>query len=170
MNLNSQARDYENQVLIPSKVEAKSVSYRPFDHGMLILTFIFLGLLMIAIWLLRKSNRLQPRSRAPISMKVINNLSLGPRKYLSLVQVAGESILIGISDQGIHYIKTLSLLDEDFQDEVDFKDKLKAQKDPSSKVDSIGLDQVTTGNNKSVDHLAELSELVKDRLRTLPKL
>ena len=46
-------------------------------------------------------------------IKVITQHYLGPKKSLAIVRVAGESILIGITDHNINAIKSLSLLDED---------------------------------------------------------
>lgn len=46
-------------------------------------------------------------------IKVITQHYLGPKKSLAIVRVAGESILIGITDNNINAIKSLSLLDED---------------------------------------------------------
>lgn len=47
------------------------------------------------------------------SIKVLTQHYLGPKKSLAIVRVAGESILIGITDHNITPIKTLSLLDEE---------------------------------------------------------
>lgn len=46
-------------------------------------------------------------------IKVLTQFHLGPKKSLAIIRVAGESVLIGITDQNISLIKTLSLLDED---------------------------------------------------------
>ena len=41
---------------------------------------------------------------------------LGPKKSLAVVRVAGESILVGITDNNINMIKSLALLDEEIPD------------------------------------------------------
>ena len=46
-------------------------------------------------------------------IKILTQHYLGPKKSLAIIRVAGESILIGITDQNISLIKELSLLDED---------------------------------------------------------
>lgn len=46
-------------------------------------------------------------------IKVLTQHYLGPKKSLAIIRVAGESILVGITDQNISLIKELALLDED---------------------------------------------------------
>jgi flagellar protein FliO/FliZ len=46
-------------------------------------------------------------------IKIITQHHLGPKKSLAIIRVAGESILIGITDQNINMIKSLSLLDDE---------------------------------------------------------
>ncbi len=46
-------------------------------------------------------------------IKVLTSHHLGPKKNLMIVQVAGETLLIGVTDQNISMLKTLSLLDEE---------------------------------------------------------
>lgn len=51
-------------------------------------------------------------------IKIITQHYLAPRKSLAIIRVAGESILIGITDNAITPIKTLSLLDEEVPEEL----------------------------------------------------
>lgn len=51
-------------------------------------------------------------------IKVLTQHHLGPKKSLAIVRVAGESILIGITDQNISMLKSLALLDEDIPEET----------------------------------------------------
>lgn len=46
-------------------------------------------------------------------IKVLTQHYLGPKKSLAIIRVAGESILIGVTDHNISLIKELSLLDEE---------------------------------------------------------
>jgi flagellar protein FliO/FliZ len=62
-------------------------------------------------------------------IKVLTQHYLGPKKSLAIIRVAGESILIGVTDQNISLIKELSLLDEDIPEHVPSKFKLKADRD-----------------------------------------
>lgn len=51
-------------------------------------------------------------------IKVLQQHYLGPKKSLAIVRVAGESILIGVTDHNISMIKALSLLDDEVPEEA----------------------------------------------------
>ncbi len=51
-------------------------------------------------------------------IKVLQQHYLGPKKSLAIVRVAGESILIGVTDHNINMIKSLSLLDDEVPEEI----------------------------------------------------
>lgn len=53
-----------------------------------------------------------------INVKVVSQHSLGPKKSLAVIHVAGESILIGITDHNISMIKSLALIDDEIQEDV----------------------------------------------------
>ena len=46
-------------------------------------------------------------------IKLVTQYHLGPKKSLAVIRVAGESMLVGITDNQINLVKSLSLLDED---------------------------------------------------------
>lgn len=61
-------------------------------------------------------------------IKMLTQFSLGPKKSLAIIRVAGESILIGVTDHNISMIKSLALIDEDMPTEipVQFNESLEA--------------------------------------------
>lgn len=69
----------------------------------------------------------KPISSSSMQIKVLTQHHLGPRKSLAIIRVAGESILIGITEQNISMIKSLSLLDEDIPEvnENSFSESMK---------------------------------------------
>ncbi len=81
-----------------------------------------IGLIFFARWW-SKNNKLQtPKSK----IRVLNQHHLGPKKSLAIIRVAGEAILIGVTDHSINHIKTLSLLDGELPETVptSFKNEL----------------------------------------------
>jgi len=83
-----------------------------------VLTFGIIGVLgCAAFFLIRKYRFKNPQSQAT-QIKVLSQHYLGPKKSLAIVRVAGESVLIGITDHNISMIKSLSLLDEDIPEEA----------------------------------------------------
>lgn len=71
-----------------------------------------------AFFLLRKYSYKTKISKNQPQIKVLTQHYLGPKKSLAIIRVAGESILVGITDQNISMIKSLSLLDEDLPQEI----------------------------------------------------
>jgi flagellar protein FliO/FliZ len=72
--------------------------------GMMIIGF---GLIMKKYW---KQNGIPNKHT---NIRILTQHHLGPKKSLAIIRVAGESMLIGITDQNINLIKSLSLLDEE---------------------------------------------------------
>ena len=70
-----------------------------------------------AYYLVRKYRFGNPKAQAT-QIKVLSQHYLGPKKSLAIIRVAGESILVGITDHNISMIKSLSLLDEDIPEET----------------------------------------------------
>lgn len=51
--------------------------------------------------------------KSNMQIKILSQHFLGPKKSLAIIRVAGESILVGITDQNINIIKSLALLDDE---------------------------------------------------------
>lgn len=51
-------------------------------------------------------------------IRVVTSHHLGPKKSLMIVNVAGESLLLGVTDHNISILKNLSLLDEELPSDV----------------------------------------------------
>lgn len=71
-----------------------------------------------AYFLIRKYKQTAGKTAQATQIKVLTQHYLGPKKSLAIIRVAGESILVGITDQNINMIKSLSLLDEDIPEEL----------------------------------------------------
>lgn len=102
----------------------------------ILLSFIVVGILGCASFFLLRKYRFSNNSQSQATqIKVLSQHYLGPKKSLAIVRVAGESVLIGITDQNISMIKSLSLLDEDIPEDTPkefqtvFNRKTKAQDD-----------------------------------------
>lgn len=57
-----------------------------------------------------KHNR---KHAANTRIQILTQHHLGPKKSLAIIQVAGEAILIGVTDHNISMLKTLSLIDDE---------------------------------------------------------
>ena len=70
---------------------------------------------LLILFVTKKWGQNQKKSGSHI--RVITQHHLGPKKSLAIIKVAGEFILVGITDQNINMIKSLSLLDEDIPED-----------------------------------------------------
>lgn len=74
---------------------------------------IVVGLIGGSVYLLKKlpnTNRFANKSKM---IQVLSQHYIGAKKSLAVVRVAGETVLVGITDNNISHIKTLSLLDDE---------------------------------------------------------
>jgi len=83
----------------------------------LLFTLSILGLVGTGAFFFLRKYKIPKAAKHQTQIKVLQQHYLGPKKSLAIVRVAGESILIGITDHNISMIKSLSLLDEEVPEE-----------------------------------------------------
>ena len=100
---------------IPLKIEnSVKIADAGANTSKMLMTFSVVGLIMgVAYYFIRKNGISNKASKSNMQIKVLSQHFLGPKKSLAIVRVAGESILIGVTDQNISMIKALSLLDDE---------------------------------------------------------
>lgn len=74
---------------------------------------IVMILLAASYYYVRKYKTSNTINKSNMQIKVLTQHYLGPKKSLAIVHVAGESMLIGITDTNISMIKSLSLIDDE---------------------------------------------------------
>ncbi len=85
----------------------------------IILIFSMMGLVGTGAYVyLRKYSKNNFAAGKNNQIKVLTQHYLGPKKSLAIIRVAGESILIGITENNISMIKSLALLDDEVPEEV----------------------------------------------------
>lgn len=131
----------ETDIPVLTKVAGKKAEVQsPFARiaiSLVVMGALFLGLVKFTKFWQKKTGIAKDDSN---KIRVLNQHFLGPRKSLAIIRVAGETILIGVTDQNISHIKSLSLLeDEDVPTEspTNFASTLKtASNDESSENES----------------------------------
>tara|TARA_B110001454_G_scaffold219200_1_gene251796 strand:+ start:22146 stop:22916 length:771 start_codon:yes stop_codon:yes gene_type:complete len=99
---------------IPLSLETtKKVSSSENTYFRIIMIIALLGTLASGMWFFVRKNKMQNIKRNKNEIKILAQHYLGPKKSLAVVRVAGESILVGITDAHINMIKTLSLMDDE---------------------------------------------------------
>ena len=73
------------------------------DWTQYLLSFaLVIGLLVGCLWMLRKMQSGGGlRQRGSARLKVVETLSIGPRQKISLIQLDGQDVLLGITAQSI---------------------------------------------------------------------
>lgn len=98
-------------------VQFDAVKEKANDKGSLARVLISLGvvfsLLGGATFGLKKWSKKREILTGGMKIRVLTQHHLGPKKSIAIIQVAGESILVGITDHNISMLKTLALIDDE---------------------------------------------------------
>ncbi|MFS4459506.1 FliO/MopB family protein [Bdellovibrio sp. HCB2-146] len=84
----------------------------------IMMTLSILGVVGTGAFIFLRKYSIPKGSKHQTQIKVLQQHYLGPKKSLAIVRVAGESILIGVTDHNINMIKSLSLLDDEVPEEA----------------------------------------------------
>lgn len=107
----------ENQ--IPLSIAAdKKTSENSSTTKALASGLIVMVLLGVSYHYVRKYKTSNHINKSNMQIKVLTQHYLGPKKSLAIIHVAGESILVGITDTNISMIKSLSLIDDEVPAEM----------------------------------------------------
>lgn len=186
----------ESQIPVFTKEKKKEVTAKGSPWTRLIFSFLIIlascgGLIAFAKWW----KRTRPVNTEKTKIRVLTQFHLGPKKSLAIVRVAGEAILIGVTDHNISMIKTLTLMDDELLDsypnqfsdaisEVDlesvtdkFKDKVTHSTTDNSykEVSNTYKEKPNSYRSKPVmsykdDFLGNISDQVTDRLKKMRTL
>jgi len=112
MTTNIQAQP-EDQ--IPLKIDQQVKASESTTNGtkMVLSLMVIAGMLGAAYYMIRRYSVSNKTAKSNMQIKVLSQHFLGPKKSLAIIRVAGESILIGVTDHNISLIKPLSLLDDE---------------------------------------------------------
>jgi flagellar protein FliO/FliZ len=109
----------KNEAEIPVFTATKEKTHEPQPFQRMVISLGIVAALGLGIlYALRRYSRRNTSKVPAIKIKVLTQHHLGPKKSLAIIQVAGESMLIGITDHNVSMIKSLSLLDEDLPDQL----------------------------------------------------
>lgn len=113
------------------------------------------------------------KSTAP-EIKILRQHYLGPKKSLAIIRVAGESILVGITDHNISMIKSLALLDEDVPEEAPTNFQSVFQKSVDQKVEFSDPSTRAPARAKAEDQddfsISGIRDFVSTRLKNMRSL
>lgn len=112
------AKDTRQESEIPLNLDGpKKASSESSGVFRVLFTAFILGMVGIGAFIFIRKYKIPKASVHQTQIKVLQQHYLGPKKSLAIIRVAGESILIGITDHNISMIKNLSLLDDEVPEE-----------------------------------------------------
>jgi len=136
--------------------------------------FISLGVLaaalLAAIFGLKRIGNRGAEKNKNTRIKVLTQHALGPKKSLAIVQVAGESILIGVTDQNISMLKSLALIDDEFPEEMPREFNHALDDFDGDTASSRARGAIAEHDDFAVQGLSEIRDKVSTRLRSMKNL
>lgn len=125
----------ESEIPLNLEAEKKNIS----SDGMAGRVFYSIAILAIlggGMFYFVKRYSIPKTSKSQAQIKILSQHYFGPKKSVALIRIAGESMLIGITDNSINLVKSLSLLDEDVPEEIpqNFSRTLESKTDLDPKV------------------------------------
>jgi flagellar protein FliO/FliZ len=104
-------RTSENKSEAPAIIENKKDASIPFEQILIALN-IFVMIAGGALVVLKKPNRPLVVNNQVGSIRIVSHHPVGPKQSVWVLQFAGESILMGVTEQNISMLKAVSVLDE----------------------------------------------------------
>ena len=109
-------------------------------------------------------------------IRVLTQHALGPKKNLAIVQVAGESILIGVTDHNITMLKTLALIDDEVPEAVpnhfgnSLSDFIESEDDRALDARSMRQLPAAEHDDFAMRGLTEIRDKVTSRLKSIKQV
>ena len=121
-------------LLDQSSKKDKSPSSISHMNKMIFSVLIILCMGGVSLLAVRKWGKSKGYSAITRNITILAQKPVGPKKNLMLIRIAGETILLGVTDYNINPIKTLSLMDDELPDytEPHFSHQLKEKIDETN--------------------------------------
>jgi flagellar protein FliO/FliZ len=102
-------------------------------------------------------------------IEVLNQHHLGPKKSIAVIRVAGEAVLIGVTDNSITLLKNLSLLDDDLPQETR-EATFALKNDEAYKFEKTLGAKAQAPNREDEFSMQGLKAIIGDRLKNMKEL
>lgn len=116
----------------------KKAEHKAEDSVVTKIIFMVLGLIALGgylIWFLKNKTKMVNGPESLMKIKMVTQFHIGPKKSLAVIRVAGESLLLAVTETQITLIKSLALLDEDLPEvtPTDFAQSLEEEERPAQR-------------------------------------
>jgi flagellar protein FliO/FliZ len=162
----------ESEIPVLANSKAQEEIKKPISSTRVILSLgLVLGLIAGFSFFMKKVLKKTPLTKNS-QIKILTQYYVGPKKSLAIVQVAGESILLGITDHNINMIKTLALLDEEIPQDTP-KDFSKSLKDMFKKniKEEAAADSTESDSSESDEFaFSKIKDVISGRLKNMKEI
>lgn len=108
----------EDQIPLTIEADKKAVAAESGATRAMMSGLIVVALLAVSYYYVRRYKTSNSINKSNMKIKVLTQHYLGPKKSLAIINVAGESMLVGITDHNISMLKSLSLIDDEVPAEM----------------------------------------------------
>lgn len=163
--LNPTEKSIYDEAAIPLKLAADKTQMgeKQNTSAKMTLGFILIAILLTGgIFYVRRYGANKESKSSLMKINVVAQHYLGPKKSVAVIRVAGESLLIGITDSQINLIKGLAVLDEDMSQtemQTGFPKMNKSEEE-------IDAEQMNTAAEEEFS-FADLKSTVADKLKSV---
>ncbi len=180
-SISSESKVALSEKEIPLNVDVnKKVGDSTSNATRLFLTvFIMLSVMGTTYYMVRKYKLSNNINKSNTKIKILSQHYLGPKKSLAIIHVAGESMLIGVTESNISMIKSLSLIDDEVPADLpqNFSDTLQIKDEPMVNRSTIKTAPAgASAKATSVDDLEEefsfsgIKDTVSKKLKSMRSL
>ena len=119
---------------------------------------ILLALTGAGYYALRRFSHKSKPGQSNMQIKILSQHYLGPKKSLAVIRVAGESMLIGITEQNISMIKALALLDEELPQVLpkSFTESMTEKLDQDIETDDFSFEGIKTTVSQKIKSMRNI--------------
>lgn len=103
----------EKEIPLNVDLNKKSTETTSNSTRLILTIMIMTSIIGATYYLVRKYKLSNNINKSNTKIKILSQHYLGPKKSLAIIHVAGESMLIGVTDTNISMIKSLSLIDDE---------------------------------------------------------
>ena len=172
VEVKAQAKDaieFENKTEKEIPLNFENKKNQSASEGSIFKFLLFLGILgtlLTGVWVLLKKYKTQKVSKNHNEIKVLAQHYFGTKKSIAVVRIAGESLLVGITDNQINLIKSLALLDDELP-EVSPNDFSKVMRDKNKLESSNSEEELSEGEEFSIKGIKDIVSTKLKNMRSI---
>lgn len=159
----------EEQIPLNIDVVKKATDATPASNRILLTGLIISAMLGGAYYFVRKYKTSNTINKSSMQIKVLSQHYLGPKRSLAIIHVAGESMLVGITDSNISMIKSLSLIDDEVPTTIpkNFADALAAPGNNAGAMAKVNLGSMSESELEEEFSFSGFKDTVSKKIKSM---